>query len=43
MKQLTKSLAVLVYGFDYETKYDPKYTRLIAEYWSFDENGDQTN
>ena len=36
MKQATKSFAVSILGWDDETKFDPKYTRLVAEYWNSD-------
>ena len=39
MKQATKSFAVSVRGLDGEAKFDPKYSRLIAIYWSFKEDG----
>ena len=32
-------LAVAVIGWDWKTKYDPKYVRLMANYFSYEKDG----
>ena len=34
MSKANQRLAIAVIGFDNQTKYDPKYVRLVAQYYS---------